>query len=79
MPKRIRVEGLSMSTTPATVQAGFNSFGPLVRCQLDFDANGLSLGVAHLEYDATQAGQEAIATMNNRPFDGATIVVSEDS
>jgi len=68
-----------MSTTPSTLQAGFTGFGPLVRCQLEFDDNGLSLGVAHLEYDATQAGATAIATMNNRPFDGATISVCEDS
>jgi RNA recognition motif-containing protein len=79
MPKRIRVEGLSMNTTPAKVQAGFNSFGPLLRCQLDFDANGVPLGVAHIEYGATEAGTAAIATMNNTAFDGATISVREDS
>jgi RNA recognition motif-containing protein len=78
MPKRIRVEGLSMSTTPATVQAGFTNFGPLVRCQLEFDVNGVPLGVAHLEYGATEAGAAAIANMNNTPFDGATISVRED-
>ncbi|WAS99558.1 RNA recognition motif domain-containing protein [Nannocystis punicea] len=79
MPKRIRVENMTMTTTPAQVLAGFDGFGSIVRCQLDVDSEGASTGIAHVEYTTTQSGASAIATMNNKPFNGATINVVEDA
>lgn len=79
MPKRIRVENMSVTTTPAQVKAGFDSFGSIIRCQLDVDETGASTGVAHVEFTNTQSGSAAIAIMNNTPFNGATISVTEDA
>ncbi|PCC70791.1 RNA recognition motif. (a.k.a. RRM, RBD, or RNP domain) [Nannocystis exedens] len=79
MPKRIRVENMTVTTTPAQVKAGFDGFGSIVRCQLELDETGASTGVAHVEYTSTESGAAAIASMNNTPFNGATISVIEDA
>ncbi|MDC0718437.1 RNA recognition motif domain-containing protein [Nannocystis bainbridge] len=79
MPKRIRVENMTVTTTPAQVLAGFDNFGSITRCQLEFDDEGASTGVAHVEFASTQAGAAAIASMNEKPFNGATIRVREDA
>lgn len=78
MPKRIRVEGMNITTTPAELHAGFSGFGSIVRHSIDLDAAGGSTGVGHVEFATDQAGAAAITRMNNATFAGATITVCED-
>ena len=78
MPKRIRIGGLSVTTTDTSLASAFSAFGPIVAHSIDRDAAGGSLGVGHVEYATDAAGTTAIQTMNNATLEGATIAVSPE-
>lgn len=78
--KRIRIGGMSITTTTTTMYNGFDDFGTIVSYSIDVDpATGQSLGIGHIEYTQDSMGQAAINAMNRATFDGSVIAVTEDT
>lgn len=74
MPKKIFIGSLSATTTNATVNTTFASFGTIVACTVNRNGAGAAVS-ADVEYTTDQAGTDAIAAKNGTVLDGNRISV----
>lgn len=79
MPHKIRIGGMSVTTSESTLLATFRGYGDVVAHAIDKDSYGRSTGVGHVEYSSAQAGTDAIAAKHGSVLEGATISVQADS
>lgn len=78
MAKKLYVGSLSYSTDEHKLRALFESFGTLLSVAVISDKfTGQSKGFGFVEFEDSEAAEQAIAQINGKEVDGRTLVVNE--
>ena len=78
MAIKLYVGKLSYDTTDSSLQALFAQYGTVVSAQVIMDReSGRSKGFGFVEMEDKTAADEAIKALNDKEFEGRTIVVNE--